>query len=182
VELLLLLLIMNNTETDKQIVIKLLEQFHPFSDLGISGVQARLSEFDRSYLFGIFQEILLTNPHMRKVTTGAMVRIDSQSATPLLLPLLNDPDSDLRYHLCGLLGQYGDSSVVEALVTMLHDSDPNVRLIAAFSLGKVGDENALSALRWTEENDTGTDYEGRPIHLMATEAIRAIIERQGRSL
>jgi HEAT repeat protein len=168
---------MEITQSDKQVVIWFLEQLHPFSELGIDGVQAKLSEFEPDVLFAIFQEILSNDKTMRKVTARAMMQVDNQRAIPLLLPLLNDSDIEMRFHLCGLLSVYGSNREVEALVPILHDPEPDVRHIAAFALGKIGDENALPALEWVVANDKGTDYEGRPIHVMASEAIQAIKER-----
>lgn len=65
----------------------------------------------------------------------------------LLLPLLADPDPDVRIFTADILGACGDALVVPALCdALLHDPDVNVRYQAAISLGQLGYPEAAPAL------------------------------------
>ncbi len=162
---------------DKEYIIELLGQFHAFSNLGEVGVSLKLLQYDRDSLFEILRDILETEEKMRNVTTRAMMKIDENRALPLILPLLDDPNPDVRWHICGLLSQCQDDKVFKPLTQRLQDLDPEVRSIATFALGKIGDESVLPALEWTKQNDEGTDFEGRPVSLLAEHSINEIIDR-----
>lgn len=166
-----------NSQIDVEIVESHLKQLHPYSDLGVEGAYARLMEFEKYYLFEIFAEIILAHESLRKVTAKAILHIDAQQGLPLVLPLLEDKNSDIRIHICGLLSQFGDERAIPYRIEMLNDEDPNVRYTTTFALGKIGSKEVISILQSVKQNDTGTDYEGRPIGDMASRAIQNIISR-----
>lgn len=108
----------------------------------------------------------------------AILRINPESGTPLVLSLLKDPENHVRWYICGLLHDFGDTRAVEPLVKLMQtDPDSDVRYIACYALSEIGDMRALSALRWVQQNDRGTDYEGRRVSEMAGEAIQSILAR-----
>lgn len=65
----------------------------------------------------------------------------------VLLPLLADPDPDVRIFTADILGACGDATAVPPLCGLvLHDPDVNVRSQAAVSLGELGYPEAAPAL------------------------------------
>jgi HEAT repeat protein len=68
------------------------------------------------------------------------------NATPAVLPLLKDPNSDVRAVAAGILGELGDQSALPALVAALGDEATTVRALAAETLGLLGDRQAAPAL------------------------------------
>jgi HEAT repeat protein len=109
----------------------------------------------------------------------ALVRIEAQTGVDLVIPLLSDFDSSVRWHTCGLLHDFGDERAVKPLIkVLLEDSEGDVRLAAAYALEKIGDATALPALQWAQQYDQGADYEGRLVSEVAAEAIRGILARQ----
>jgi HEAT repeat protein len=97
---------------------------------------------------------------------------------PQVLPLLSDPDKDVRWHVCGLLMDFGDSRAEGPLtVILLHDPIADVRFIAASALGKCGTESSVAALESASSNDPGVDREGRSIREECAESIRMIRSR-----
>ncbi|HEX2915015.1 MAG TPA: HEAT repeat domain-containing protein [Chloroflexia bacterium] len=64
----------------------------------------------------------------------------------LLLPLLDDPDSQVRARAVSELCHLGDKRATEKLVLALEDPSPKVRQCAAAFLGSLGDERAIEPL------------------------------------
>lgn len=155
----------------------LLTQLHPFSQYGEKRAYNELSQFRIEDLFETFQKILRTEPKLKKMVVRAAFRVNTDRALPLVLPLLDDPNSDIRVHVCGLLSQYGNERAIASLIYRLSDINSDVRFTAAYALGQIGDSSAIPALEEVQKNDKGTDYEGRPISDMALEAIGMIQSR-----
>ncbi|MBI1259816.1 MAG: hypothetical protein GC204_20300 [Chloroflexi bacterium] len=106
----------------------------------------------------------------------AVAKIDSTAATALLTPFLSDDRPERRYHVAGLLGDYGTLAAVEPLMQALkNDLDADVRHLSAFSLGKLGDTRAIELLEWVQANDTGVDFDGHTISGTAGDAIERIL-------
>jgi HEAT repeat protein len=164
------------SQPDMQQVIVLLSTLGREKDTTL----AKLHAFDSNRLTNILTSILLSDNGMRYNAAEALLWLDPQRGIDIVLPLLDDPkaDSDIRYHICGLLSMFGDERAVEPLVNRLQqDPDDNVRHIAAFALSKVGDTRALPALRKAQQDDDGTDFEGRPISEAVQKAIDNILAR-----
>lgn len=105
----------------------------------------------------------------------AVLRLDSAAGSAMLLPFFDSADAEVRYHLSGLAGDYGDAQLVEPLIRVLQtDSVPENRHLAAFSLGKLGDKRAIPALEHARLHDKGEDFEGRTVASAATEALERI--------
>ena len=69
--------------------------------------------------------------------TEALSRMGSAGTEPLL-PLVNDPVTDIRLAAVRALGGIGDPLAVDRLCSALHDSNRDVRQAAAAALGKIG--------------------------------------------
>ena len=83
-----------------------------------------------------------------------VLRIDAPRAIELVLPLLDDPDSTVRWNACGCLHDFGDERAVASLIQVLQgDPDPQVRNTAAYALGGIGSPAAIPALLATLESD-----------------------------
>lgn len=118
------------------------------------------------------------DPDLRCDAAEALMRIAAQAALPLVAPLLKDRVAGVRWHVCGLLFQFGDSRATSNLASVITDDpDGNVRYFAVDALARIGDESALPALRMAQVRDEGTDREGRPIKDAAREAIEEIANR-----
>jgi HEAT repeat protein len=65
---------------------------------------------------------------------------------PVLIPLLDDPDENIRKFVVDIMGNIGDTQPVDGLIKLLKDTDVNVRAAAAESLGKIRDPRAVEHL------------------------------------
>lgn len=70
-----------------------------------------------------------------------------EAATPLLVPLLSDHDSQTRWEAAKALGRIADPASVPALVQSLEDRDDDVSWLAAEALSVIGPPAALPLLR-----------------------------------
>ena len=163
---------------DRNQIINLLHKMHSLDHQQRDAALLELRAFKTEPLFDILSALLLPDSDKRYSAAEAVLRLDTERGIELVLPLLEDPDSGVRYEVCGLLSAFGDERAIEPLTrTMMQDADGTIRHVAAFALGKIGDARALPALKWTQEHDLGTDFEGRPISEMAAESIEAIRAR-----
>ncbi|MBI2928695.1 MAG: HEAT repeat domain-containing protein [Verrucomicrobia bacterium] len=71
--------------------------------------------------------------------------VRSQPLDPLL-PLLRDPDTEVRAQAAKVLGDARHAKAYDALVALLRDASPRVRFFAALSLGKLGRTEALPSI------------------------------------
>lgn len=118
---------------------------------------------------------------MKYHAANALISVYPYRGAENLFPLLEDPrtEPEMRHEICGLMSMFGDERAIEPLIRCLgHDPDGNVRAIAAFALGEIGDESVLPSLRWAQEHDQGTDYEGMPMKILAQDAIDEILARK----
>jgi len=76
---------------------------------------------------------------------GTLGRKDAAVLKPLL-PLLADPDAEVRAQVAKVLGEGKSPELVTALLPLLKDSEPRVRFFTAQSLGQLGKADALPAL------------------------------------
>jgi HEAT repeat protein len=77
---------------------------------------------------------------------GALGKIPRQHVRDGLLPLLKDPEAQVRHMAAERLGHVGDAVAVEPLARALEDHDSSVREAAAWSLGTLGDSRAIPLL------------------------------------
>ncbi len=83
----------------------------------------------------------LTDPDVdvRCGAVTALLFVDTNQAMPLVLPMLGDPDSIVRWHTGGCLHDFTDDRAIGPLIGVLRgDPDPGVRGNAAYALGGIG--------------------------------------------
>ena len=162
----------------RQHVLTLLEHCHDTSERG--QIVRQLQALPRQPVLLVMSELLHISDLERLDTIiKVLVAVDPHQAVDLFIPLLHHEEPSLRWYICGLLADYGDTQAVEPLVeVLLHDEESDVRYMAVIALEKVGDGRALSALQQAQQSDQGADYEGRRIDKAASEAIQAIELRQ----
>jgi HEAT repeat protein len=115
------------------------------------------------------------DPELRCQAALAAVLTGIPDAQTLILPLLEDASSTVRWHTCGLLYDHGDERAVEALVRRLEsDTDPQVRVIAADALGEIGSPAAVPALKEAVARDHEVDQLGFTPSGSAQAALAAI--------
>lgn len=77
----------------------------------------------------------------------------SPDALKPLLPLLNDPDPEVRAQSARILGDHHDQEAFSGFMRLLDDANLRVRYFAAMSLGKLGRAEAIGpVLRMLREN------------------------------
>ncbi|MGZ9005247.1 MAG: HEAT repeat domain-containing protein [Burkholderiales bacterium] len=69
-----------------------------------------------------------------------------REAVPALLPLLDTPDTALRFQATRALSAIADPACADAFARLLHDPDERIRAHAAQGLARVRDARALDAL------------------------------------
>jgi HEAT repeat protein len=77
------------------------------------------------------------DPGVRCQTCTAILVNGAQKGIDLVLPALNDPDSLVRWQVCGLMHDFGDDRAVKPLIArMREDPNPQVRGTAAYAFGR----------------------------------------------
>lgn len=67
----------------------------------------------------------------------ALLTTATGNLTPILVELLEKPDTDLKIYVLQALGDRGDSQAIPAIIKALDDPDPNVKYHAMEALGKL---------------------------------------------
>jgi HEAT repeat protein len=95
-----------------------------------------------------------------------------------LLDMFERSSTDWQIAYCRDLARFSDSRAIAKLcVILLEESEPDIRYAAAESLAEVGDSTTLEALKYAQQHDIGTDYEGFRVADMASEALQKIQSR-----
>jgi HEAT repeat protein len=84
----------------------------------------------------------------RNLSAEILVKLGSESI-PALVPLVRDPDRDVRKFAVDILGLIGDPEPLDAIVSLLADPDENVVVSAVEALGNLHHPRALPALEET---------------------------------
>lgn len=83
--------------------------------------------------------------------------LDDRQPIALLIRVLNDADSDLRWGAALSLGHLGDSRAINPLIHALKDEDEDVRAVAAASLGALRAREAADPLKRVFQEDADTN-------------------------
>jgi HEAT repeat protein len=139
----------------------------------------KLYGLDKGVLIDILKDLLDDEDlGARDGALRLIMEVDPSQGVEKAITLLHDPMPEWRWYLCGTLSKYGDERAVLPLVdVLLHDPHDDTRYMAAFALERIGDTRALPALQHVQQMDKGTDYEGREIADVASDAIAAILQR-----
>jgi HEAT repeat protein len=92
--------------------------------------------------------------HVRRAAIRALLEVDTSLWTPLLLPALEDPDTEVRQAAVAVLGESGSSHVrTEIQKRFVQDQSPAVRAEAAYHMAEVGGSETRSVLQSAFEKD-----------------------------
>ncbi len=89
------------------------------------------------------------NPQVRQFLVLALGSVGHPSSVEVLVPLLDDEDSDVRLKALMALGNIGapaSSAAVPEVADLLDDEDVGIRTYAAYLLGMLEDEAAVGSL------------------------------------
>jgi HEAT repeat protein len=123
---------------------------------------------------------MLTAPVSRSATdsrAGWLVRwaaaeilLERGGGLSAVLPLLDDTQDGVRWHVLGLLARHGDKSAVGPLIAKLRsDPDPGEGQ-AAYALGHIGSPEAIPHLLGALDHDRECDSQGHsPSSICATQ-------------
>jgi HEAT repeat protein len=126
-------------------------------------------------------------PILRRFLSDYDGEIRCEAATLLLLlggaselscvvGLFDDREDWVRYHVVGLMDNFGNESIIDALSKVLKsDSDPGVRGQAAFALGKIGSPRSIPSLLDSLERDHELDQLGYSPSFVAATALDEIL-------
>jgi len=93
--------------------------------------------------------------HIRRAAVRALISLDTGQVIEWLLPLLDDPDAEVRQGAVSALGFSGDARVTAALrKRLVHDPSPAVRAEAAYHLGELSGQDTRPLLRAALEKET----------------------------
>jgi HEAT repeat protein len=91
---------------------------------------------------------------VRRATVYALLLLDTGQVVEWLLPLLDDPDQEVRQGAVAALGLSGDARAATVLRKPLaQDPSPAVRTEAAYHLGKVSGQHARALLKTAVEKE-----------------------------
>lgn len=89
---------------------------------------------------------------------GQILRTE-RSARPVLLPLLSDPDAEVRAQAARVAGEDRVSEALGGLLPLLKDSSARVRFFAALAVGRLGRSEAIApVLEMLRENEDKDPY------------------------
>jgi HEAT repeat protein len=109
-----------------------------------------------------------------------VLRRDASAYLPLVLPLLDDTDEDVRGSVAALLTDFGDARATEPLIKLLaEEASPDNRIWAARALGRCGDLRGLNVLKWAAKYDDGQNGEVETVQFAAEQAIQLLLKRHG---
>ena len=92
---------------------------------------------------------------VRRSAVRGLVSLDMGKGIDWLLPLVDDPDAEVRQGAVAALGFSGDVRAGFALgKRLVQDPSPGVRAEAAYHLGKLNGQNAYALLRAAVEKET----------------------------
>jgi HEAT repeat protein len=92
---------------------------------------------------------------LRRAAVRTLLSLDSGQVVEWLLPLLDDPDADVRQGAVAALGFSGDAKAAAALGKRLtQDRSPAVRTEAAYHLGRVTGQDTRTVLRTAADKET----------------------------
>jgi HEAT repeat protein len=159
----------------------LLQALHAVDTRERDAIIVELQGCSKDIVVEVFNPYLtIPDTDIRADAAEALFRVLGSEAIDILLPLLNDPIAIVRYHICGLLHDFGDQRATPALVEKLsNDPDATVRSVAAYALGEIADDTALPALAYAQEWDTEVDSWGHAVCDTAASAAAEIIARTG---
>ncbi len=120
------------------------------------------------------------DPPVRLAACEALFFVDARRALELALPLLEDPESGIRWFVCGCLHDCGDKQAIARLIRVLQDdSDAQIRGSAAHALGGIGRRTgspaAIPALLAAMESDHESDMHGHSPRSSAATALDDIL-------
>lgn len=139
-----------------------------------------IQESQHEILFPLLTRLLNhRNLDVRCHAAASILRLDKTHGFEAVLPFIHDRSTTLRWHICGLLHEFGDNRAVPALIERLKmDPDPQIRNTAAYALGGIGSFQALHALVEAEENDHESDMHGHSASSVSTSAISDILMKE----
>lgn len=161
-------------------VTSLLEDMRSYnSETRKAAHQCLSEEIARNELIEVLRRLLdFEDTDLRCQAAETLAKFDPDCAGRHVLPYLESDDPTFRWLICGILSTYGDKDAVMPLVNVLrNDPEADVRIAAAFALGRIGDSRAVPSLQRAHQDDHGTDYEGRLVSDVATEALQEIRAR-----
>lgn len=95
---------------------------------------------------------------LRRAAIRALILLDTGQVVEWLLPLLDDPDAEVRQGAVAAIGLSGDARLVTALrKRLLQDPSPAVRAEAAYHLGELSGHDTRGLLRAAVEKETDPD-------------------------
>jgi HEAT repeat protein len=103
------------------------------------------------------------SPVVRAVAAHAILALESEESSRVLIPLLNDKDEFVRREAVDALGLTHSRSAVAALSERLvSDKKDSVRGAAAVALGEIADESAVVALAEVLSQQLPSQPKGKP--------------------
>ncbi len=84
---------------------------------------------------------------IKKIIIKGLGRIGDDESVGLLLPFMQSPDDELRFHTVKSLKGCSNSMILNPLVKMMDDGYENVRSFAAIALGNFKCQQAIDALK-----------------------------------
>lgn len=168
-----------NHAEDIQNIIRILTELHSMSKPSRAIAINRIKGLDQQKIDVILTLLQDQDEEVQCDAATALFLISPTKYQEAILPLLRDPQGNVRWHIAGLLHDFGDSRATEILGEVaLKDPDVEVRYNACLALSSVGDVRALPALKQVIEHDEGADYEGRLVSEAAQDAYDKILSRQ----
>ena len=112
-------------------------------------------------LFPLLVPMLAGDAAARSTACEVILKVDAERGMEFVLPLLNDPDDNVRYIACECLAELGGKGAVPTLLSVLRSHpDTSLRCTAARGLGLQGGPDVIPALLTAMASDQEFDDQG----------------------
>lgn len=134
---------------------------------------AQLGKVDRLSLVKIGRILLQdADPEKRRQGIEALMNIDPENNLNLIVPMLDDIDSEVRYLAMYYIKRrkelLQDKRIISLVIkSLFEDRSPAVRIEAAEALGECKTSEAKSALQWARDHDFESDDQGYSVSYVA---------------
>jgi HEAT repeat protein len=100
------------------------------------------------------ERLQASDVELRRTAVRALMLLDAGQVVEWLLPLLDDPDAEVRQGAVAALGLSGDARAATALgKRLMQDPSPSVRAEAAYHLGELSEKDTRTMLRAAVEKE-----------------------------
>lgn len=114
--------------------------------MSISIAEGTITMLNDNSIEQALRDLTSADPARKIVVLQRLRGVKDQRLAPYLIPLLRDPDAEIRRLAAEILGNNEAVEAVSTLTELLEDPDADTQMVAASALNRIGTPEALAAL------------------------------------